>query len=157
MLRLLFLIILPCFIFVKDAQACSCARTPLPGPARDVYFEKQAQHADYIFLATVTEERDGTIEFKKFWDFKVEKIWKGTVEPAFTYESSQEMCSRGYFKTGETYLVYATTHQKDDTNNTYDISSCSYTRIAAEAEEAIAKLDADLGEDVEAEEKAEEK
>jgi hypothetical protein len=90
MLRFLFFIVLSCFISSKEAQACSCARVPMPGTAQDAYFEKQAQQADYIFLATVTDQRAGSEKSKEFWDFKVEKVWKGNVQPVFTYESSQK-------------------------------------------------------------------
>jgi hypothetical protein len=146
MLRFVFFIVLSCFISSKEAQACSCARVPMPGTAQDAYFEKQAQQADYIFLATVTDQRAGSEKSKEFWDFKVEKVWKGNVQPVFTYESSQEMCSFGIFKKEETYLVYATIHQKDDTSNVYDISSCSYTRLASKAQDALVRLDAESAE-----------
>lgn len=134
------------FASLIEAKACWCRKDPEETNTPEKLFQvvtQDVRESALVFSGKVVERSGEHLKFE------VQKIWKGEDRAKILFTSLNyvdwsktgrdgfiDSCAY-YFKTGESYLVYAVI--KD---GKYETSKCGRTQLLSAAEKDIEKLDA---------------
>lgn len=143
MKKILLTIFLSSLLFFTGADsvsACSCVQPSSPS--------EELQKSSAVFMGTVVNIDSSRLQKAKRQiglgssmdpvevTFDVSKSWKGPKNKNITVKTARSSASCGYnFEQGKEYLVYA-----NESDEGLNVSLCSRTSLASEAEEDVSKL-----------------
>lgn len=134
MRRGLLLLILFLTVIKSGVSACDCDETPS--------FETELKGSDKIFVGQVISIKPYKAQkeqklFSEFViEFKIEKVYKGTVGKNVQVRTAVAVASCGYpFQKGKTYLVYSFANHEAS-----HVTFCSRTKPFDKAKKDIEKL-----------------